>query len=199
MSAHRGTEARCLNATELRQDASLDASLPLTLNLGAYTRPQSGLEPLRLEEVPALILALLGRTEPELAPYEERVLRACLCLAGEELTPAGGFDADFYEALLAFKHRHRLQPVDARLDLPTLTQIVQRASIAVGAPSGSPWTRLRGVWFDVMRAPALIAEAPGIVNLVRELKGGRTRMPTLTPLHQGQAGEPAAPPVSPRR
>ena len=69
-----------------------------------------------------LILALLGRTEPALSAMEQHVLRACLRLAGEQLPLLGGLDADFYEALPAFKSRHGVVPADPPLDLTTLTQ-----------------------------------------------------------------------------
>jgi hypothetical protein len=179
----QGTEALALTGLELKNgDIIFDPTTPLTLNLWAASQASGSQQHLALDEVPALFLGLLGRTEPRLAPYEERVLRACLCLTGERLSVSGGLDTDFYEALLAFKVRHHLHPIDARLDLPSLTMIVQAASRAVGAGPGFFLRRLRGVWFDVMWAPALIAEAPGIVNLVRELKGGRTRAPVLKPL-----------------
>lgn len=182
MEDRKGMEAWGMTTVELREELVLDPSTPLTLNLRAFSHPDAATARLALDEVPALFLGLLGRTEPRLAPYEERVLRACLCLTGERLTLTGGLDTDFYEALLAFKAKHHIYPIDARLDLPSLTLIVQAASHAVGSGRGFLFRRLRGVWFDVMRAPSLIAEAPGIVNLVRELKGGRTRMPVLKPM-----------------
>jgi hypothetical protein len=183
MEDRQGMEALALTGLELKNgDIIFDPTTPLTLNLWEASPSAGAQQNLTLDEVPALFLGLLGRTEPHLTPYEERVLRACLCLTGERLSAAGGLDTDFYEALLAFKTRHHLYPVDARLDLPSLTLIVQAASRAVGAGPGFFMRRLRGVWFDVMRAPALIAETPGIVNLVRELKGGRTRAPVLKPI-----------------
>jgi hypothetical protein len=161
---------------------ALDPSTPLTLRVLPEARPGDVAPLPALDEVPALFLALLGRTEPALSAYEERVVRACLCLAGERLDPLGGLDPDFYAAVLAFKQRQGLVPVDPRLDLPTLTRIVQCAARAVGNPHGSWPARLRGVAFDFLRAPGLVAEVPGIANLVRELKGGRTRMPAMRPV-----------------
>lgn len=182
MESWQGMEALGVTTLERLEPVGFDPTTPLTLNLRDFSAPGAAGNPLALDEVPALFLGLLGRTEPRLAPYEERVLRACLCLTGERLSVNGGLDTDFYEALLAFKTRHHIHPVDARLDLPSLTLIVQAASRAVGSGPGFLLRRLRGVWFDVMRAPALIADAPGIVNLVRELKGGRTRLPVLKPV-----------------
>lgn len=181
-----GGDARTSDVQGEPADRRFDPTTPLTLALSLTTdaAPAAPSRAPALEEVPALILALLGRTEPSLSPLEQRVLRASLRLAGEQLPLVGGLDADFYEALLAFKHRHAVEPIDARLDLPTLTLIVKKASIAVGGPYGTSRVRrlARGVWFDVIHAPVLVAEAPGIVSLIRELKGGRTRMPTMAPL-----------------
>ena len=182
-----GRDARATEAPGGPADRRLDPCTQQTLALSAATGPAAPTAPPRapaLEEVPALILALLGRTEPALSVIEQRVLRACLRLGGERLPLVGGLDADFYEALLAFKARHDVRPLDARLDLPTLTLIVQKASIAVGGPYGASRVRrlARSLWFDVMHAPELVAEAPGIVSLIRELKGGVTRMPTMAPL-----------------
>lgn len=177
-----GAEASDETMAGLLEDPALDPSTPLTLRLNLDVRP-GDLAPLPpLDEVPALILALLGRTEPALSRYEQRVVRACLCLAGEHLAPVGGLDPEFYAAVLHFKQREGLTPVDPRLDLPTLTRIVQRAAWVVGNPHGSPAARLRAVAFDFLRAPHLVADAPGIANLVRELKGGRTRMPVMRPV-----------------
>lgn len=185
-----GWDARATEAPSGPADRRFDPSTPLTLAMGPSPDAVAPAAPVRapaLDEVPALILALLGRTEPSLSPLEQRVLRACLRLAGERLPLVGGLDADFYEALLAFKLRHAVQPLDARLDLPTLTLIVQRASFAVGGPYGWRVQQLgRSLWFDVIHAPELIAEAPGIVSLIRELKGGRTRMPAMAPVAYGE-------------
>lgn len=182
MEDRQGMEALGVTTLERDEEVGFDPTTPLTLNLRDLSASSTAGNLLELDEVPALFLGLLGRTEPRLAPYEERVLRACLCLTGERLSVNGGLDTDFYEALLAFKARHHIHPVDARLDLPSLTLIVQAASRSVGSGPGFLLRRLRGVWFDVMRAPGLITEAPGIVNLVRELKGGRTRLPVLKPV-----------------
>lgn len=186
-----GRDACASEAQGVPADRRFDPTTPLTLALGRApdaAAPAAPTRPPALDEVPALILALLGRTEPALSPMEQRVLRACLRLAGERLPLVGGLDADFYEALLAFKERHDVRPLDARLDLPTLTLIVQKASLAVGGPYG--WRvqqAARSICFDVLHAPALIAEAPGIVSLIRELKGGRTRMPAMEPLSNFEA------------
>lgn len=181
-----GWDARASEAPSGPADRRFDPRTPLTLAFGPPPDAVAPATPVRapaLDEVPALILALLGRTEPALSPMEQRVLRACLRLAGERLPLVGGLDADFYEALLAFKARHAVQPLDARLDLPTLTLIVKKASIAVGGPYGWRLGQIaRSVRFDVLAAPDLIAEAPGVVNLIRELKGGRTRLPAMAPV-----------------
>ncbi len=186
MAPLSGRDARASEAPSGPSDRRFDPSTPLTLAMGPTSDAAAPAAPVRapaLDEVPALILALLGRTEPSLSPLEQRVLRACLRLAGERLPLVGGLDADFYEALLAFKDRHAVQPLDARLDLPTLTLIVQKASFAVGGPYGWRVERLaRSLWFDVIHAPVLIGEAPGIVSLIRELKGGRTRLPAMSPV-----------------
>jgi hypothetical protein len=187
METPSGMDARATDSPGATADFRFDPATPLTLAIARAADPSATstapLRPPALDEVPALILSLLGRTEPSLTPMELRVLRACLCLAGERLPLVGGLDADFYEALLAFKERHRVEPLDPRLDLPTLTLIVKKASVAVGGADGSPVARLvRGIRFDVLRAPELIAEAPGIVSLIRELKGGRTRMPMMLPI-----------------
>lgn len=191
MAPFMGWEGRALDAPPPATELRFDPTTPLTLALPLAPGAPPTAPP--LAEVPALILALLGRTEPTLTSMEQHVLRACLRLAGEQVPLLGGLDADFYEALLAFKTRHAVQPVDARLDLPTLTLIVARAADAVGGPDMRGLTGLRGVWFDVWRAPELIEEAPGIVNLIRELKGGRTRQPQLVnlpaqPAADGDAG-----------
>lgn len=181
-----GWDARATEALGGPAERRFDPTTPLTLAFGNAPDATAPAAPTRapaLDEVPALILALLGRTEPALSPMEQRVLRACLRLAGERLPLVGGLDADFYEALLAFKARHAVQPLDPRLDLPTLTKIVKMASIAVGGPYG--WRVgqvVRSLRFDVLQAPHLIAEAPGVVNLIRELKGGRTRLPAMAPV-----------------
>lgn len=182
METSRGAEASETSMVGLLEDPALDPSTPLTLRLNLDVRPGDVAPLPPLDEVPALILALLGRTEPALSRYEQRVVRACLCLAGERITPHGGLDPEFYAAVLHFKQREGLLPVDPRLDLPTLTRIVHRAAWAVGNPHGSPAARLRAIAFDFLRAPCLVADAPGIANLVRELKGGRTRLPTMRPL-----------------
>lgn len=185
MAPLHGRDVRAMDAQDGPAEYRFDPATPLTLAMSAAVEaaPDTPRAP-ALEEVPALILALLGRTEPSLSVIEQRVLRASLRLAGERLPLVGGLDADFYEALLAFKARHHVVPQDARLDLPTLTLIVRKASIAVGGPYGGSRVRrlVRGLWFDVMHAPELVAEAPGIVSLIRELKGGATRMPTMAPV-----------------
>ncbi|MEB3221916.1 MAG: hypothetical protein VKS61_07530 [Candidatus Sericytochromatia bacterium] len=182
MEKSRGSEASDTQMVGLLDNPSPDPSTPLTLRVLPEAAPGDVAPLPALDEVPALFLALLGRTEPALSAYEERVVRACLCLAGEQLAPLGGLDPEFYAAVLAFKERQGLRPVDPRLDLPTLTRIVHCAAWAVGNPNGSWSARLRAVTFDFLRAPGLVAEVPGIANLVRELKGGRTRMPSMPPV-----------------
>lgn len=148
---------------------ALDPTTPLTLLADPETRvPMS--EP-GVVDAPSLIRGLLGRTEPHLTDVEQRALRACLRLAGEDLSLIGLLDPDFFAAVLAFKTRHGLTPVDPRLDLPTMARIVGEASRRVGSPQHR-FYRFRGAWFDAFLAPDLLAEAPGVVALLRELKAG---------------------------
>jgi hypothetical protein len=196
MAPFKGQECRASDAQPSPTALRFDPTTPLTLTLAVPRAPgaQPNAPPAtpRLDEVPALILSLLGRTEPALSAMEQHVLRACLRLAGEQVPLLGGLDADFYEALLAFKARHGVSPQDGRLDLPTLTLIGRRAADAVGGPEQRGLSGLRGIWFDVWRAPALIAEAPGIVNLIRELKGGRTCLPRLANPPAGRTDDEGA-------
>ena len=179
MAPPPGNETGTQDVPGLAADPRFDPYTPLSLKLAPARGAKAAEPPPALADVPALILALLGRTEPSLTPIEQRVLRACLRLAGEQLPLVGGLDADFYEALLAFKARHGVLQQDSRLDLPTFTLIVQHAAIRVGGVGRL--RRLRAAAFDVLVAPDVLDEAPGVANLIRELKGGHTRLPQMAP------------------
>lgn len=117
-----------------------------------------------------VLRALRERNGYDLSDDEQRVLRACMCLAGETITPRGLCDLDFFVALDRYQ---TARGASGGLTRETIDAIVASASLNVGA-SGR-WAVVRAGWFDAFEAPRYLRELSSLALLIRALREvGRT-------------------------
>jgi hypothetical protein len=116
----------------------------------------------------AVILAQLSQRKGyDLLEEEQRLLRACLVLAGATIPIRGFCDLDFFVALDRFQMEHGTK---GGLSPASIEQILATARHVVGATGF--WGRARGAWFDAFDAPALLAEVSSMALLIRALRRG---------------------------
>ena len=118
-----------------------------------------------VDNLPAVLLQLSQRKGYDLQEEEQRVLRACLVLAGGTIPIHGICDLDFFVGLDRFQAERGAQ---GGLSPIVIHQILEAARHAVGARGF--WGRARGAWFDAFEAPALLAEVSSMALLIRALR-----------------------------
>jgi hypothetical protein len=118
-----------------------------------------------VDNLQTVLLQLAQRKGYDLLEEEQRVLRACLVLAGGTIPIRGFCDLDFFVALDRFQMERGSK---GGLSPATIQQILDAARHVVGA-SGF-WGRARGAWFDAFEAPALLAELSSMALLIRALR-----------------------------
>ncbi|MDB5101708.1 MAG: hypothetical protein JWM80_6129 [Cyanobacteria bacterium RYN_339] len=124
---------------------------------GALTPP--------VDNLARLLAQLAQRQGYDLLEDEQRVLRACLVLAGGTIPLRGFCDLDFFVALDRFQMEHGTK---GGLSPAAIAQILAAARHVVGATGF--WGRARGAWFDAFDAPALLAEVSSMALLIRALR-----------------------------
>lgn len=117
------------------------------------------------DNLAAVLLQLSQRKGYDLQEEEQRVLRACLVLAGGTIPIRGFCDLDFFVALDRFQAEHGAQ---GGLSPATINEVLEAARRVVGARGF--WGRARGAWFDAFDAPALLAEVSSMALLIRALR-----------------------------
>lgn len=136
----------------------------------APIKPRGPVAPLE-DTLPAVLRSLATRKGYDLTTDEQRVLRACLCLAGAHMPLRGLCDLDFFVAL----DRFQTEAGEKQTGLSTaaIAHIVAAASHAVGATGR--FAPMRAAWFDAFEAPRLLRELSSMALLIRALRqAGKT-------------------------
>lgn len=130
----------------------------------APEKARAGLTP-PVDNLQHVLAQLAQRKGYDLQEDEQRVLRACMVLAGATIPIRGICDLDFFVALDRFQMEHGTK---GGLSPEAIGQILAAARFTVGA--GSLRDRIRGAWFDAFHAPALLAEVSSMALLIRALR-----------------------------
>jgi hypothetical protein len=118
-----------------------------------------------LDNLLACLHELAASNGKNLADDQQRVLRACLRLAGQPLGLQGLCDLEFFVTFEAFKDERALR---GGLNAESIAAVLAAARQAVGATGR--FARLRAGWYDAFEAPRVLRELSSVALLIRALR-----------------------------